>query len=137
MNLYRIDVEHVGPKDSHKSIECFLLANNDEDVYKYLDEKLFGLWSGRHKDQQEEPDPEDRFLNIENEYYEVIGRETYKQLYMRVKGELNDKDRSYDDAFYGITFYGWHLLQSGVNNDQIKNITNLGIEIKNPLDITA
>ena len=43
--LYKIKVQHVAPKDEHTSIECFLLAENDEAVYHWVDkEKKWDGW---------------------------------------------------------------------------------------------
>lgn len=33
MNLYRIDSEHYSPKDCHESIICYLLAEDEDELY--------------------------------------------------------------------------------------------------------
>lgn len=37
-NLYKIKVLHGAPKDSHTSIETYLIAESDNEVYEFIDE---------------------------------------------------------------------------------------------------
>ena len=105
--LYKILVEHVAPKDSHVSVECFLLAEDDETIYNWIDkEKQFGLWSDRNE--------EDTPYDIHDDTYKVIGSETYKERMLRVKGDLNDEDKDYSDSYYGLTFFGWEEIAENI-----------------------
>lgn len=105
--LYKILVEHVAPKDSHISIECFLLAENDDVVYNWIDkEKQFGLWSDRDKDGHK--------YAIYNMAYDIIGEETHKERMLRVKGDLNDEDKDYSDSYYGLTFFAWEEVAENI-----------------------
>ena len=45
---------------------------------------------------------------------------------LRIKGEMNDEDYDYSDAYYGITLYGWELIKENVTTDFTEMI-NLGI----------
>ena len=42
MKLYKIKVLHGGPKDSHESIDSYITRENDEEVFKYLEDS--GGW---------------------------------------------------------------------------------------------
>jgi hypothetical protein len=104
--LYKINVQHVAPKDEHTSLECFLLAENDEAVYFWLDkEKRYGGWEDINDDGNEYK------IYDNTDDYNVIGTETFKEKMIRIKGELNDEDRCFADAYYGLTFYGWELVE--------------------------
>jgi len=123
MNLYRIDVEHLSQKDSHQAIETFVLAENDETVYQWLDkEKTYGCWSDR--------DEEDGPCDIYNDDYEVVGQESYKEKMIRLKGELNDEDRNCDDLYYGKTFYGWEQMPNDMLETRAAALKGLGILVE-------
>jgi len=104
-NLYIINVKHIAPKDSHISIECFLLAENDEAVYAWLDkEKQDEMWSDRNN--------EDGPCEILDDDYNVIGTESYKEKIIRIRGDINDDDNDYSEAYYGLTLYGWEEIKN-------------------------
>lgn len=104
MDIYKIHVQHFSQKDSHSSIEAFLLAKSVEDVYKWVDEKVYGTYT----DQNDEGDA----LDIYDENYNVIGQETFKEKMLRVGGEFFDEDYEPQDLYYGCTIYGWEKLKS-------------------------
>ena len=122
MNIYKINVEHAAPKNSWTNIECFLLAEDEESVYQWLDEKESGCWSDRGN--------EDGLIDIYDEDYNVIGQESYKEKMLRIKGEINDDDRSFDDAYYGLTFYGWELVEFPNIEDAIKILDSAEILVR-------
>lgn len=118
MNLYEISVAHYAPKDSHESIQTYLLADNEEQVYDFINENyIYGLWDERSE--------EDGELDVYNNNYEVIGVETYKAKMLRFKGDLNDPDDELEDLYYGQTRFGWSLLKEGIT--EYKNMIDLGI----------
>ena len=103
MNIYRINVEHAAPKANWTNIECFLLAEDDESVYQWIDKKCHGCWS--HVDEEGDT------YEIYDEDYNVIGKESYREKILRLKGEINDDSRDYADAYYGLEFFGWELVE--------------------------
>lgn len=125
MNLYSIDFAHAAPKDIEKGIKCYLLAENDEQVYEWIksepkltDRTMFNSWA----DAEEENEP----TEIYDEDYNVVGKETFKEKMIRIKGEMNDYDYDYCDAYYGITLYGWTAVKENVTADFTEMI-KLGI----------
>lgn len=117
MNLYKIIFSHYSPKDSEIGIKTYLLANNEDDVYNYIDKEYnYGCW----KDQEEEK------YEVFNDDYDIIGTETFREKIIRIKGDMNDEDYDYSDAFYGITLYGWKLIKENVDFD-LSNVIELGI----------
>jgi len=107
MNLYRITVAHYSPKDSHKSIQDYLLADNEEHVYDYINHNHnYGMWDDYNEEEEES--------EIYDEHDKVIGTETYKEKMLRVKGDMNDPDDSLEDLYYGQTRYGWELVKEGI-----------------------
>lgn len=100
MKLYKILKRHYSPKDSEAGICYFLVANNAEEVFNYLDDKENnGIWNDRST--------EDGLLDIYDDNFEVIGQETYKQKMIRICGEFFDEEADTSDSYYGVTHYGW------------------------------
>ena len=119
MNLYKITFSHSAPKDTKNGIETYLLAENEEQVYGYIDREFnCECW----KDQENE----NEIFKIFDKRFNEIGTETFKQKIIRIKGEMNDEDYDYCDAYYGITLYGWELVERGTTTDFTKMI-ELGI----------
>ena len=105
MKLYRVWKRHFSPKDCEESIECFLVAQNDNDAYDWIDEhQNFGMWKDRNED--------DDLYDLYDEDYNVIGQESYKERMLRTKGEFFDPDAEADDLYYGVTHYGWEEVDS-------------------------
>lgn len=110
MNLYRIVFSHTAPKDTKEGILTYLLAENEEEVYNYIDKEYnCGCW----KDQEDE----NEILDIFNDSFDIIGTETFREKIIRLNGEMNDEDYDYSDAYYGITLYGWKLIKEDTNED--------------------
>jgi len=122
MNIYKIHVQHFSQKDSHSSTEAFLLAASVEDVYKWVDEKNYGLYTDRNN--------EDGMCDLYDENYNVIGQETFKEKMLRVGGEFFDEDYEPQDLYYGCTIYGWEKLKSEVLEVDIAALEKLDILIK-------
>lgn len=96
MKLYTKYTRHCAPRDCQE-FESFVLANDDEEMLVGCDE--YGLWNDKHD--------EGEIYEIYNEDYNVIGTETYLEKMLRIRGEFNDEDADYSDAYYGITHIGW------------------------------
>ncbi len=110
MNLYKIIFSHTAPKDTERGIKTYLLAKNDEEVYNYVD-KVFncGCWKDNEKDGE--------IFKIYNKDYKIIGTETFHEKIIRLKGEINDEDYDFSDAYYGISLYGWELIKENIKDD--------------------
>lgn len=118
MNLFKIEVLHGAPKTSWTNIYGFLLVENDKEVYNYI--KKLEYW---------DEDTEEETFNLYNENYEKIGTETFKEKVIRLKGTLNDEDLDWDDAYYGITAYGWKDLgEVSLEEMNVLNKFNLILE---------
>ncbi len=120
MNLYKIIIQHFSPKDSETAIVTLLLAKNDEDVYEWIklepklgENTLSNSWADTEADSIEENET----FDIYNENNDVIGNETFKEKFIRIKGELNDEDFENADAYYGNTIYGWELVKENPTTD--------------------
>ena len=121
MNLYRITFSHTAPKDREEGIKGYLIAENDEQVYNYIDKTYnYGCW----KDNEEDEDKE--LIEIYDDDYNVIGIETFKEYMLRINGEQNDENYDYSDAYYGITLYGWEKVKENAEGDYTEMI-DLGI----------
>lgn len=125
MNLYKIEFSHTAPKDSKTGLICLLLANNDGEVYEWLktepkigERTLYNGWAYLEEENEE--------FEVYNDNYDVIGKENFKQKMIRLKGQMNDDDYDYSDAYYGITLYGWLLLKENIQTDY-SELKELGI----------
>lgn len=108
INLYKIVFSHTAPKDTKNGIMSYLLAEDKNIVYNYIDiEYNCGCWS----DQENEK----RKYHLYNDECDVIGTETFKEKIIRLNGEINDDDYVFSDAYYGITLYGWELVQLDID----------------------
>ena len=123
MDIYKIIVQHFSEKDSHTSIEVFLLAESDEAVYQWVDkEKCYEMYSER--------DEEDGLIDIYSDDYEVIGQETFKEKMLRIGGEYFDEDYVPQDLYYGDTIYGWEKLESDMLDIEIEALKKLGVLVE-------
>ena len=104
MNLYRINFLHAGPKDRAEGIVGYLLAENDEQVYDYINENICSSWLE------------------EEEYGEGLGKERI----LEIHGDMYDEDFDFSDAYYGITLYGWELIKENASGDY-REMIELGI----------
>jgi hypothetical protein len=121
MNLYKILFTHTAPKDTKEGLMTYLLANNDEQVYSFIDKEYnYECWKNNEEDTDRE------LIEIYDEHYNVIGTKTFKEYILEIKGEMNDESYDYSDAYYGITLYGWELLEENVSYDFTEMI-KLGI----------
>ena len=119
MNLYKILFSHTAPKETKVGIMTYLIAENENSVYNYIDKKYnYKCW----KDYEDDCE----LFDIYDDNYNVIGTETFKEKIIRIKGDMNDEDYDYSDAYYGITLYGWELVKENIDFD-LSNVIELGI----------
>ena len=109
--LYRIKVLHGAPKDNHMSIETYLVAGDELEVYEWLDRQGCGRWSD-HTD--------DGRTMFEDGWEEI----PFKEWVLKNKGDLEDED-GWEDAYYGVTKWGWEEVEVGDGVIQI--LLNVGI----------
>ena len=138
MNLYKIKFSHTAPKDTKEGLICLLLTQgDDESVYNWIksepkinDTALYNSWSDYEKlkyDEErevfvdEDGDESDMYFS-DSEYNPI----DFKTKMISIKGEMNDEDYDFSDAYYGITLYGWELLKENVTTDY-SELFELGI----------
>lgn len=80
MKLFKIKVTHYAPKDFHSSIQEYVIANNDREIFEYL-AKGYAYWDEMLGDSDED------------EYWEIL--------------ENKGDDREVYDLYYGATQYSW------------------------------
>ena len=97
MKIYRIEVGHFAPKDEHESIEGFLLLENEEEVFNWIDKNLT-RWT-EYKDEEE--------LNNEYEWLDDDSTLTFVESIKKSKGDLDNDQADFDDLHYGLTLYRW------------------------------
>jgi len=137
MNLYKITFSHHAPKDSEQGIKCLLLAENDEQVYDWIasepklnDRSMFNAWKdneGYKYNEETETFVDKDGDDVDSSWYDEEGKsEIFKVRMLRLKGEINDDDYDFLDAYYGITLFGWELLKEDVKTDY-SELKELGI----------
>lgn len=120
MMLYKILFRHTAPKDTKIGIETYLLAENERDVYGYIDKEYnYGCWKDREDDGTEFPLYDDK--SNKNRM------ETFREKMMRLRGEMYDDEFDYSDAYYGITLYGWELMKEDIVVEDFREMIDLGI----------
>ena len=121
MNLYKIIFSHSAPKDTKIGTQVYLLANNEDEIYDYID-KNFNYYCWKDKEEENEE------YYIYDKNYNLIGTETFHEKIIRLKGEINDEDYDFSDAYYGITLYGWELIKENIK-ENMTDFINLGIVV--------
>lgn len=100
-HLYRLLIEHVGPKDLVTAIVGYVIADNEEQLYDYVIS-----------------------AEASNDFSIFVGwEEDDKEKILKLKGDIHDDDREYNDAFYGISYYGWDDL--GEIPDSVVSVLSL------------
>lgn len=93
-NLYSIDCVHYAPKDHHRAISHYLIAETKEDVFAYMMEKY---WSDKEWDEFEK----ESVLENQGEWeFEVY------------------------DLYYGATQRGWTLIKENLSSSEIEVLQN-------------
>lgn len=121
MNLYRIISSHYSPKDSFTSTLCFLLADNEEQIYNFIKNcssifEEYVAWCGAE---------DDLYWNEETNEDDL----THKEWVVLNKGEL-DCDEFLEDLYYGQTLFGWELVKEDITESDQLVLTNLKVAIK-------
>lgn len=112
MKLYKIIVLHGAPKDSHTSTETYLVKDNEQEVFDWIDSNQYGAWSD-----DDGEDPKTRYTDDGKEI-------PFKDWLMANKGDLTDEE-GWEDAYYGVTKYGWKEIVA--TPDEIAVLVKLGI----------
>ena len=128
MKLFAIQFQHFSQKDRKSGIKLYALADSDEQVLARLDsedEKFTrGSWS-RQSGEMEEGD--DRLAIYCEGYYKAIRRDaSYLAKMLRLRGEMNDPDAPVEDAYYGVTHWGWSESKE-ISEAQAEVLLELGI----------
>ena len=119
INLYKIVFSHSAPKDTEYGIKCFFLAHNEEEVYDYIDFEYNGqCWRDNEKDNE---------MFQRDGLDSKTGGETFREKIIRLRGDINDENRDFSDAYYGVSFYGWELVAEDVDPEDFSKSITLGI----------
>lgn len=117
--LYKIMFSHTAPKDQETGTKTYITANNDEQVYNFIDKEYnYDSWEDANEDCEG--------IEVRDDGCNVIGVESFKQKLIRIKGEMYDEDYDYADSHYGITLYGWKFVAE-VTDDELSILTKHGI----------
>lgn len=130
MNLYRIIVEHSAPKDQHTAIQGYVLAENDEEVYKHIDENHnYSGWAEKSDLTWEEYCEQEGLDATEEdpEDYEGLYGKEFMQSIIGTHGEIDREDNDYSDAYYGVTYWGWEMVKENIGFNDTNVLIGLGI----------
>ena len=126
--LYKIIVLHGAPKDTHTSIEGYVIAKDEEQVYDYINKLNYGYWENVNKTSLEDLglDEEERstcyYLN--DDYNNQI---SFKEWLMAHKGDLDD-EAGWEDAYYGVTKYGWEEMEV-IHQEDLEVLVDLKVAV--------
>ena len=109
--LYKIKVTHAAPKSYHTSIEEYIIAENNKQVFNYLLKSDYTYW-------------EDYKYDEDYEDYEYDGMNKLEYI-LENNGESTIESK-WQDLYYGSKMYDWEYVKDITNNDAVV-LTNLGI----------
>ena len=117
MNLYKIGFTHYSQKDNESGMKEYFLADNDEEVFNYINEKYtYNSWTDEDKED----------MDIYDDHFNFIEAVSYKDFILKNHGD--DKDESlFDDLYYGQTTYYWELIKENISDEDINKLIELNI----------
>lgn len=115
-SLFRVIVLHGAPKDSHTATETYLVAESEEEVFRWIDKKNYGAWT-------EEYDDEPNMRYADDDYEKEI---PFREWIMQKRGDLEDEE-GWEDAYYGVTKWGWEPVEA--SQCDIAVLLRLGVAI--------
>lgn len=119
MNLYQAMTNHYAPKDSHKSIWGYVIAESNESLYEWLKlEKECG-----------DDDIGRLFLSWTDKEDEDDDYEDFKSQMIENMDEESTDYADYSDLYYGRTFVSWKLVKEDVKPDALQQIKEYGIRL--------
>lgn len=95
--LYKIIVTHYAPKDWHSSIQEYVVAENDKEVFDYL-ASGYAYWNEILED------------------YDGDREEECREAYDEILANKGD-DRDVCDLYYGATQYSWEEVELTRTNE--------------------
>ena len=118
MNLYQVMTNHYAPKDSHKAIWAYVIAESNESLYEYL---------------KSEPRIEDEigslYLSWGYKEDENEDSEDFKSEILLSCDEEETSSANYDDLFYGRTFTSWKVVKIEIEDEEIELLKYCGIRL--------
>jgi hypothetical protein len=133
MNLYKIIFSHHGPKDSEEGVKTLVAAESDEQVYNWLASDPGEITTCWKYNENIVLDSElGVFTDVDGDetdqgWYDDDGNpEDYKTRMIRLCGDINDENESFDDLYYGVTLYGWEMIDENVDADKIEYLSSVG-----------
>ncbi|KQY90970.1 hypothetical protein ASD24_24550 [Paenibacillus sp. Root52] len=129
MNLYKIMFKHFSENDNKEGILTYLVGESDMDVYEWLKSEpssnnwinVVNCWLDKEEDNE--------VFDIYDSEYNILGQENFKDRMIRLRGDMNDEDTELSDLYYGATLYGWELVNENVDQDLIKQVIDIGINV--------
>lgn len=121
MKLWELRFRHYAPKDSEEGIIGYLIADTSEQIYDFIkteptlqDDSNFDR--GLYVDWMYKDNPDD-------EVYD----EDHRERLIDCCGEMYDEEEEVNDAFYGVTHYGWVCVRDEISNLEIATLQSCGI----------
>lgn len=122
MNLYKVMTNHYSPKDSHRAIWAYVVAESNEQLYEWIksepdveDGKIYTCWTDWEDDSEEYEDEDSKFRT---------------QMLVSCDEESTDF-ADYGDLYYGKTFISWELVKEDAKPDVLQLISDYGVRIYN------
>lgn len=119
MNLYEIMFQHFSQKDSKKGIVCYLVANSDKDVYKWMRNGIEFYTGYEHYTTYEDNEDDGRELD----------GAPFKESIISTKGCMNNDNMEVSDLYYGDTQYEWKLIKENVSKEDVLKLKELGVAL--------
>lgn len=117
MKLYEIIFQHFSQKDSKKGIVCYLVANDDKDVYEWMKNGIQFYTGYEHYTTYQ--DNEDNGKELDGV--------PFKESIILTRGCINNDYMEVTDLYYGETQYSWEVIKENISHEDIKKLKELGI----------
>lgn len=115
MNLYEIMFTHYAPKDSKTGILHYLVANSDEEVYKWLKNGNGDVYVS---------------YEYSEEDGEMLDDNPFKESIIESRGCMFNDYMEVTDLYYGATQVGWILKKENISQEEIEILKGVGINIR-------
>lgn len=120
-DLYKILFDHYSQKDSERGIAGYVIVENIDMLYDYVDETFnCGCWADKG-----EYECAKIAAKRQDKIYDGIEVKTFRERNISQCGEMFDEDYDLSDLYYGVTLYGWELIESDVDVDGLKDAIRL------------
>jgi len=119
MRLYKLTVLHAAPKDVHESMEGYVIANTEAQVFMHVDGNQGNKWAASEVEREDDD-----------------GHPCSMSEWVMLNGGDMEDDTGFEDAYYGVTKRGWEDM-GDLTEEQARTLIELGVAVDIRKDPTS